>query len=77
MKRALPAPDVLLGAIRARCLDCCGNSRKAVDGCKIACCPLHPYRSIKTISAAAPQERQISGQMDWFSIDNEHAIGSV
>jgi hypothetical protein len=33
-----------LKAIKAHCLDCSGGSRKEVQGCEIADCPLYPYR---------------------------------
>lgn len=31
-------------AIRAKCLDCCCDSRSEVRLCSIEKCPLHPYR---------------------------------
>lgn len=31
-------------AIRKKCLDCSGDSRKEVRGCVISDCPLHPFR---------------------------------
>ena len=68
MKRKMPTSEELLGAIRARCLDCCGNSRKAVDGCSCEDCALHPYRSAGAFTAPHVPVPQISGQMDWFNI---------
>lgn len=68
MKRKMPTSEELLGAIRARCLDCCGNSRKAVDGCGCEDCALHPYRSANGFAAAPAPSPQISGQMDWLNL---------
>lgn len=68
MRRTLPTAEELLGAIRARCLDCCGNSRKAVDGCTCEECALHPYRSAGAFTAPAIKNPQISGQMDWLNM---------
>ena len=31
-------------AIRKKCLDCCGGSRKLIRECEIHDCPLWPYR---------------------------------
>lgn len=31
-------------AIRAKCLDCCCDSRTAVRFCSVENCPLYPYR---------------------------------
>ena len=31
-------------AIRAKCLDCCGNQQTEVRLCPAENCPLHPYR---------------------------------
>jgi len=31
-------------AIRAKCLDCCCASPKAVSMCVVRACPLYPYR---------------------------------
>ena len=31
-------------AIRAKCLDCCCDSKNEVRLCSIKNCPLHPYR---------------------------------
>ena len=65
MKRNLPTPETLLTAIRARCLDCCGNSRLEVGRCKTASCPLHPYRCGN--AAYTEQAQQVlPGQIDWL-----------
>lgn len=34
----------ILRAIRKKCLECCGGSRKEVAECELEDCPLHPYR---------------------------------
>lgn len=35
-------------AIRAKCLDCCGGSKKEVQNCKaVDSCPIFPYRAGK------------------------------
>lgn len=31
-------------AIRAKCIDCCGGSKKEARLCPAANCPLYPYR---------------------------------
>ena len=33
-----------LKAIRARCLDCCGNNQAEVRHCVVWACPIWPYR---------------------------------
>lgn len=39
-----PAAAELLAAIRRKCMDCSGNMRSEVQGCKIRACPLYGYR---------------------------------
>lgn len=41
---------ILLRAIRAKCLDCCGGVAVEADQCTVRSCPLHPFRSGKPIS---------------------------
>lgn len=36
--------DFQLRAIRAKCIDCSGESVAEVRACALADCPLHPYR---------------------------------
>jgi hypothetical protein len=31
-------------AIRAKCLDCCGNQYSEVEKCTVKACALHPFR---------------------------------
>jgi hypothetical protein len=35
----------ILAAVRAKCMDCCGDSPLAVKECGGGCCALYPYRS--------------------------------
>jgi len=39
-----PTTTELLSAIRRKCMDCSGNMRSEVQGCKIKGCSLYPYR---------------------------------
>jgi hypothetical protein len=38
------APIPVLKAIRAKCIDCCGNYPSLVAECHITSCALHPFR---------------------------------
>lgn len=60
--RNSPSPDVLLVAIRAKCLDCCGGMRKEVQGCKIKECPLWSYRTAE----ARDKPKPVKGQVTMF-----------
>ena len=42
MKR--PSPDELLTAIHRHCMECSGQSRKEVHGCRVTGCALWPWR---------------------------------
>ena len=44
MSKESPSATELLSAIRRKCMDCSGNMRSEVQGCKIKDCPLHKYR---------------------------------
>lgn len=55
-----PSPDVLLVAIRAKCLDCSAGSRKEVHGCKLRNCPLWPYRMAEARDRPKPAKGQIN-----------------
>lgn len=68
MKQDYPPREAVLAAIRAKCLDCCGNARKVVEGCQLASCPLHPYRSLKAIGDEREHRTEISGQLDLFGV---------
>ena len=41
--REVKAPS-MAGAIRRKCLDCCGGAAKDVKACDLVYCPLFPYR---------------------------------
>lgn len=71
MKRNLLTIDVLLSAIRAKCMDCSGNARRLVEQCCIADCPLHPYRSIQAVGEAQERQTKIDGQVDLFEVLNQ------
>lgn len=68
MKKNLPSSDVLLVAIRAKCMDCCGNQRKEVDRCILTECALHQYRNNRAIGGEHEQKTEISGQIDLFDV---------
>lgn len=59
-------PTILLAAIRANCLECCGGSRREVRNCVINYCQLWPYRM--GIQREKNQENinEIAGQMSLF-----------
>lgn len=44
MSKKNPTATELLSAIRRKCMDCSGNMRSEVQGCRIKNCPLHKYR---------------------------------
>jgi hypothetical protein len=47
MKMPNTSPDTITSpvkAIRAKCLDCSGDSAKEVKLCTVETCPLHPFR---------------------------------
>lgn len=68
MKHHTPPYEAVLTAIRAKCLECCGNARKEVERCKLESCPLHPYRSIKAIGGEHERRTEINGQLDLFEV---------
>ncbi len=68
MKNSLPPSDVLLVAIRAKCLDCAGNQRKEVERCTLKDCALYPYRSVKAIGNEHKCQQEIRGQIDLFDV---------
>lgn len=67
-RRNLPTSDALLVAIRAKCMDCCGNCRHEVELCKVNNCPLHPYRSVKAVGGAREPSTEIKGQIGLFDV---------
>lgn len=64
-----PSPEVLLVAIRAKCLDCSGNMRKEVQGCKLKECPLWPYRTAE----ARDKPKPVKGQVTMFDFARREA----
>lgn len=61
-----PDMDDVLTAIREKCMDCSGHSRRIVEHCVIKDCPLYPYRSVKSIGNGQEKETEIKGQIDLF-----------
>ena len=78
MKKNLPSCESLLVAIRAKCMDCCGNQRREVERCRLKDCPLYPYRSVKAIGGEHERQPEIKGQIDLFDVlmanKEEHAV---
>ena len=65
MRKDLPESEALLIAIRAKCMDCSGNSRKMVEKCGIRDCPLHPYRTAEAVGDGRRERARASGQVDF------------
>lgn len=63
-----PTADEALAAIRAKCMECSGNSRHEVEQCKFKNCPLYPYRSVKAIGGGNERRIEIDGQIRLFDI---------
>ena len=63
-----PSAESLLADIRAKCLDCCGGSRKMVDECRSPDCRLWKHR--KGLAGQQQgmfvQGDQLEGQIDMF-----------
>lgn len=68
MKSNLPTSDVLLVAIRAKCLDCSGGSRREVERCKLKDCAIYPFRSVKAVGGEHERQTEINGQIDLFDV---------
>lgn len=71
MKKNYLTSDTLLVAIRAKCMDCSGNTRKLVEQCSIAVCPLYPYRSVQAVGENQEQQMKIDEQIDLFDVLND------
>lgn len=71
MKKNYLTSDTLLVAIRAKCMDCSGNTRKLVERCSIAGCPLYPYRSVQAVGGNQEQQMKIDEQIDLFDVLND------
>lgn len=63
-----PSAESLMADIRAKCLDCCAGSRKAVDACTDKSCRLHPHRHglMKIQTGMFAADDQLPGQIDMF-----------
>lgn len=58
---AKPTPNELHSAIRDKCLECCGGSRKEVQRCNMqAQCALWPYRLAEPRERTKPMKGQVS-----------------
>ncbi len=57
--KSKPMPDELMAAIRAKCLDCCGGSRKEVAACREKCA-LNPWRMGEARESSKPMKGQVS-----------------
>lgn len=68
MRNGEPSPSTLLVAIRAKCMDCSGNSRNEVERCLIRTCPLYPYRSVDALGEAMKPKSPTCGQIDMFDL---------
>lgn len=60
------AAGALLAAIRAKCMDCSGNSKKEVERCRVKDCPLYPYRAARATTGSKEQPEKIRGQVSIF-----------
>lgn len=61
-----PSAESLLADIRAKCLDCCGGSRKLVDECRSPECRLWKHRKGLAGQQQAMGLDQLEGQIDMF-----------
>ena len=66
LRKDLPESEALLIAIRAKCMDCSGNSRKMVEKCGIRDCPLHPYRTAETVGEGRRASAMPDGQTSLY-----------
>lgn len=64
-----PTPQEMQTAIRAKCLDCAGGSRKEVKNCKLKSCPLWAYRD----APARDRPKPMRGQITMFEIMKREA----
>ena len=53
--------DEAMAAIRAKCIDCCGGSRKEAIACKTDC----PLQKVRQMIPEKP-EKQLPGQLSFF-----------
>lgn len=62
------AEQALLVAIRAKCMDCSGNSRREVERCKLKDCPLYPFRNVEAVGGVHKRKKETSGQIKMLDI---------
>lgn len=48
----------MLQAIRAKCLDCSGGSKKLVERCSVKSCPLYGYRMAEAQPEPMPRRKR-------------------
>lgn len=60
--------EEMLADIRAKCLDCCCQSRAAVAACRDTTCRLWRWRMGKALSFPAADSRA-EGQIDMFMLE--------
>lgn len=58
--------DAAFAAIRAKCLECSGGSRKQAHGCNLKECPLWPFRKGPPRPAPAKKCRREGEQLSMF-----------
>ena len=68
-KKHAPSAQQMQSAIRAKCLDCMGGSRKEVDRCQSKECPLWPYREAQ----ARERMKPLRGQITMFDLVKREA----
>lgn len=63
----MPSAELLLADIRAKCLDCCCGSRKAVDECRDRTCRLWKHRKgLCGVQEGMAIDDQLEGQLNMF-----------
>ena len=67
--------QTLLVAIRAKCMDCSGNSRREVERCGLKDCPLYPFRNVKAAGVKEDRQPEILGQIDIMDLLEEKERG--
>ena len=60
--------QALMVAIRAKCMDCSGNSRREVERCKVKNCPLYPFRNVEAVGGDRDREKVSSRQIKVLDI---------
>lgn len=63
-------------AIRHACLNCSGWSRKEVTGCRMADCPLYPFRSGRGQQEAKARSKAIRSYCRWCQNDQLMEVAS-